>query len=422
MANSVRYPLAGIVFLVLLRMSIGWQFLYEGLWKIHSQSSATPWTSEGYLKNAAGPFRSTFRNMTDDPNDFAWLDADQVAAKWDTWADLFARHYGLDEKQQARLTELLEGPKEFKVALAKLPAGVEIPKALAKTVKFDAKGQRLICDGKTRMIPTERELLVKDAKGDDDVSKAYRKAVLDLFAAATKKLAYKEKLRASLVGDPSRAGVIQDQFKGTVDYKRLGDIELYREQVKRYDQNLAAAKQDFQFKHLERQWSELQALRSKVTGPIKALEKDLKDDARKLLTSEQLALGPVALPKTKIDRINQQTIAGLTILGVCLIAGLLTRPAAVMGAVMMVMFYLPMPPWPGVPEAPGPEHSFIINKNLIEAIALLAIACLPTGQWFGVDSLWTRFLCRNKCCGGACSTTTAATAPTTSAPATTPAT
>jgi len=90
-----------------------------------------------------------------------------------------------------------------------------------------------------------------------------------------------------------------------------------------------------------------------------------------------------------------------------LIAGLLTRPAAVAGAVMMVMFYSPMPPWPGVPEAPGPEHSFIVNKNLIEAIALLAIAALPTGQWFGVDALWTRFLCRKKCCGSAsCSTTT----------------
>jgi hypothetical protein len=27
-----------------------------------------------------------------------------------------------------------------------------------------------------------------------------------------------------------------------------------------------------------------------------------------------------------------------------------------------------------------------VNKNLIEIIALLAIAALPTGYWFGIDS------------------------------------
>ena len=40
---------------------------------------------------------------------------------------------------------------------------------------------------------------------------------------------------------------------------------------------------------------------------------------------------------------------------------------------------------------PGPEHSFIINKNLIEVFALLALAALPTGRWFGLDALLSRF-------------------------------
>jgi hypothetical protein len=40
-----------------------------------------------------------------------------------------------------------------------------------------------------------------------------------------------------------------------------------------------------------------------------------------------------------------------------------------------------------VPQPPGPEHSLFVNKNLIEVIALLAIAALPTGSWFGLDSL-----------------------------------
>ena len=43
-------------------------------------------------------------------------------------------------------------------------------------------------------------------------------------------------------------------------------------------------------------------------------------------------------------------------------------------------------PFPGIPDPPGTtEHSLIVNKNLIEVLALLAIAFMPTGQWFGVD-------------------------------------
>jgi uncharacterized membrane protein YphA (DoxX/SURF4 family) len=79
---------------------------------------------------------------------------------------------------------------------------------------------------------------------------------------------------------------------------------------------------------------------------------------------------------------------GLLILGALLMIGFCTRLAAVGGAVMLTMFYLVVPPWPGVPEPPGTtEHALFINKNLIEAIALLGIAVLPTGSWFGLDGV-----------------------------------
>jgi len=58
-----------------------------------------------------------------------------------------------------------------------------------------------------------------------------------------------------------------------------------------------------------------------------------------------------------------------------------------------------VPPWPGVEElieTAGPEHSFIVNKNLIEVIALLAIASLPTGQWFGLDRLLSGLVPRKR--------------------------
>lgn len=411
-SNSYRLPTMAVLLIVLLRISIGWQFLYEGLWKIDSLSTAKPWTSEGYLKNAAGPFRDHFRSMTGDPDDLDWLDVGKMSAKWDAWRDRFVAHYQLDEKQVARLNELLDGPTEFKVELAALPAGVEIKGSLAKVVKYDAKAKRLSCSGDLRMLPAEREALVKLASGEDAASVAYRKAVVDLYKRATTKLAYKQQLRASLLGDPDRAGVTNKEQQGTVDEHRIGDIELYKAQVERYNRNLASAKQNFNHEHLKRQFSELQELKTKVVGPIRAMEASLKEDAGKLLSLDQRQLGAVAMP-SPVDSINTQTIVGLTAIGICLIFGLLTRPAAAAGAFMLVMFYLPMPPWPGVPEAPGPEHSFIINKNIIEAIGLLVVAALPTGQWFGLDALLFRFCCRKKksCCEGSCGSAVATPAP-----------
>ena len=57
MADIRRYSFAAVVCLVILRVGIGWQLLYEGLWKIDTLSSPTPWTSDGYLKSSQGPMR-----------------------------------------------------------------------------------------------------------------------------------------------------------------------------------------------------------------------------------------------------------------------------------------------------------------------------------------------------------------------------
>lgn len=46
--------------LVLLRVFIGWHFLYEGIVKVYNPD----WTSFGYLATAQGPFKSLFTSLT----------------------------------------------------------------------------------------------------------------------------------------------------------------------------------------------------------------------------------------------------------------------------------------------------------------------------------------------------------------------
>ena len=399
MRNLTTVPILAAALLVTLRMFIGWQFFYEGIWKLKTLDTARPWSAAGYLKNSEGPLRPMFREMGGDPDDLAWLDYGTVAAKWDDWAQRFDNHYALDDDQKKQLALLLDGPKEYAAELETLPDGVEIRGSLAKAIRFDADRKRLIVDAELHLTPRERDRLLNMVDVVDDPAEAereqneqamaFQKAVTAVYTRASR-LCFKDRLAASLKGDPERAGLIDETQEGTIDYKRLGEIELYEAQLDRYASNRAKVEQEFQNEHLKKQWGDLQTMRVQLAGPVKALDSEFKEAAHKLLKVDQLASGPVPGGWNQIDVINMTTIWGLVVLGMLLIAGLFSRLAAVGAAALLLSFYLAMPPWPGVvdfQELPGPEHSYLIDKNLIEVCALLAIACLPTGQWFGLDAL-----------------------------------
>ncbi|MBI1309742.1 hypothetical protein GC176_00430 [bacterium] len=396
MKDPRRLALSAVVFLVVLRIAIGWQLLYEGLWKIGTLQTPSPWTAAGYLKNSQGPMRTTFRNLAGDPDDLGWLDYDTVIARWDDWANRFRNRYQLDEKQTAALRRLLDGAhsvvKDRKVyveALDHLPSGVEKLNVSSKVIWFDANAKRLYVDAEMYLEPDDRAKLESLVKGRTDAeAQTFRTAVERIFERQKKGMGYRDRLAGALKGNPD--------LLGNEAWQRVGKLQQYREQLRLYKDHLAKASTEFQWDHLKFLNEKLQPLRVELTGPIRTLEKELKDKADDLLTTDQRMRGPVSQPWTSIRIVDTLTIAGLTILGTLLIVGLLTRFAAVSAAFMLFGFYLAMPPFPGVPEMPGPEHSFIINKNLIEVIALLGIALMPTGVWFGLDSLLSR--CCRRCC------------------------
>lgn len=50
--------------ITVLRVAIGWHFLYEGIAKLSSPS----WSAAGYLKQARGPFAGLFKSLAAQPN------------------------------------------------------------------------------------------------------------------------------------------------------------------------------------------------------------------------------------------------------------------------------------------------------------------------------------------------------------------
>jgi thiosulfate dehydrogenase [quinone] large subunit len=82
------------------------------------------------------------------------------------------------------------------------------------------------------------------------------------------------------------------------------------------------------------------------------------------------------------------TMWGLTIVGVCLILGLLTRLASLGGIAFILLFYLCNPPFIGYFYSIPTEGSYlIVNKNLVELCALAVIFATGSGRFAGLDRI-----------------------------------
>ena len=77
---------------------------------------------------------------------------------------------------------------------------------------------------------------------------------------------------------------------------------------------------------------------------------------------------------------------GLTLVGVSLLLGLLSRYGSLVGMTFICLYYLFAPPLLGLEYGrPGEGSYLIVNKNLIEACALWVIYCFPTSHIIGLD-------------------------------------
>ena len=107
-----------------------------------------------------------------------------------------------------------------------------------------------------------------------------------------------------------------------------------------------------------------------------------------LLTPAQRARGDWMVNSGCVGWINRLVIWGLIASGGCLLVGLFSRFSAVIAALMLLLFYLAMPPLPGLTgTAVGSSHYLYVNNNLIEAVALFMLATTNSGCWLGLDAV-----------------------------------
>ena len=112
----------------------------------------------------------------------------------------------------------------------------------------------------------------------------------------------------------------------------------------------------------------------------------------KVLNPDWTAQGYLAAAKTfsgfyswlaspaNIGWVNFLNEWGLTLIGVSLIFGIGVRLSSVLGVLIMILYWLP------VLEFPYVEHGFIVDDHLVFAAALLLLAALKAGRYYGLET------------------------------------
>jgi uncharacterized membrane protein YphA (DoxX/SURF4 family) len=314
------------IFLVLLRLCIGWHFLFEGIEKIESirtgpTETSKPFSSAGYLREANGPLGEFFRRQVGDLDENA-LDrltlrgdelSPELVSDWQGYVHRFAAHYEFDNAQ----LQAAEGK---------------------------------LAEAKTNAVKWLRD-------GDITVERNWPGATVNPTIKVPERIKeYRDKLR--------QARAMENTYLPAFEYDVL-------------KQKLRTAKAD------------AAKMRTEL---LAALDKPLKDGLASIeLTSEQKQIRtpvPPAAPSSKQQWMDNIVAYGLTAVGACLLLGLFTRLSCLLGAAFLCSLYLAMPAFPWLPEPLKTEgHYLFINKNLIEMLALLALATTRSGRWFGIDGL-----------------------------------
>jgi uncharacterized membrane protein YphA (DoxX/SURF4 family) len=364
-------------------LAIGWHFFFEGIEKIRSvdlvgpSTTNRPWSSQPYLRESNGPLAPYFRDIAGDPDREALelfaikplpsgQDPSRVPPRqrlspaldraWNEYFDRFAERHHLSTEPQLSYT--------FIATLAFYP-GAPAPAHVPWAALYLASEEDPI------------QLRLAQARLDQAKDQAARALMGEGSPRETQKSF-----------GPSVTVKVKETFQERVS--------AYRSKVKGL-QELLNAKLPAFGRDVEKQG--LTALKAEVnqmrTELLADLERPLQDSLNSVLTEAQKRQ-PSTTPATRppirdwnrLDWVDAITRYGLTAVGAGLLLGLFTRLSCLGGACFLLMFYLAMPAFPWLPEGPRAEgHYLFINKNIIEMLALLALATTQSGRWAGLDGL-----------------------------------
>ena len=99
----------------------------------------------------------------------------------------------------------------------------------------------------------------------------------------------------------------------------------------------------------------------------------------------------LAASPTILKIVDWLNIWGLILIGLALMFGFAEKVACWTGAIFLFLYYLATPPFSGYSYSIPQEGSYVIvNKNLIELVALLVLNVFHTSRVYGLDYFFFR--------------------------------
>ena len=96
----------------------------------------------------------------------------------------------------------------------------------------------------------------------------------------------------------------------------------------------------------------------------------------------------MAADADRLALVNQMNMWGITAIGLGLVLGCFTRLASAAGIVLILLFYLCNPPFPGYFYSIPMEGSYVVvNKNLVELVGLAVVLVTGSGRVAGLDRI-----------------------------------
>jgi uncharacterized membrane protein YphA (DoxX/SURF4 family) len=104
--KKAKLTFPAILFLVLLRLVIGWHFFQEGAVKVKEGFSSTP-----FLSAAKGPFAKQFQSMIPDHDGAIRIDAKSMSDACEAYGEQIKREFALNEDQCKEVDTILADSK-----------------------------------------------------------------------------------------------------------------------------------------------------------------------------------------------------------------------------------------------------------------------------------------------------------------------
>lgn len=421
--NRFTIGILTVVFLVALRVAIGWHFFTQGL----DHYNDPKWSSEGFLRQAKGPWAEFYHKQVPDFHGFEELIARPYREKNGAPGPKKAV-----EAKNARAADVKEEPKAvsrnirgIEHVLAQVAGDAEknsADKDKQEPLNTDESPEKAPADAPKRELPDEG-----NPKGEpkQEPAKAEQKAAEKLptegdpqppeKSPAAKKTE-EEKLKveeATKIYTAFASRVEADWKKLRHGYERhyqfddqqksqsFGVLEKYNTALSNY---LASIEDDlrlyqrellrleametfkgaeaipYESKRLTDKRKEVADQPSAWLADLRGLERGLHAELNAIATDKQReTFGSFSEPEHPLRQKDQILTWTMLIFGACLIVGLLTRISALACAVFLGMVMASQPPWV------SGAITALFPYQLAEFLALLVIATTAVGRWAGLD-------------------------------------